>query len=399
MGEVENRSSINTEFIKVIADVFDGGQTFIGTDFTYAHLGVLPPGEKTCFDIPFPGEPANWSIYQLSTTFSEGGQTASGLSIFDDSGAPNSLGYRVIGFATNQGAQRAEFVKVVGTLYDGAGNVIDCDYGYVNSTHLEPGQTSAFKVWFLGRDYASVSSYRLQVQGVPDQPTSPAPTGLAFLTNHSWYTTTVGALHIVGEVSNPMTTTIKVDAVTANILDGAGHLLETGDAFVSTVLPAGDRTCFDVSTDQPVAWSSYQFEGTYFSEGESAPDLALLSSSISTNSLGYPEISGQIRNDGSNAAENVRGIATLYDANGKAIGCEYDFVNSTDLNPGATSSFKITFWGENFSGYDDYRLQVRGRPAQLATAGTATPDAPGRTEDNSATGAFDGTLYLPSLSQ
>lgn len=50
-------------------------------------------------------------------------------------------------------------------MFNSTGKVIGCDFTYVNSTHLDPGQTSAFDLTFIGRDYADAATYRVQVDG------------------------------------------------------------------------------------------------------------------------------------------------------------------------------------------------------------------------------------------
>ena len=65
----------------------------------------------------------------------------------------------------NDHGSRVQYVKIVGTLYDGAGTVVGCTYGYVSGTHLDPGGTGSFSLTFIGRDYVDVASYRLQVDG------------------------------------------------------------------------------------------------------------------------------------------------------------------------------------------------------------------------------------------
>jgi len=67
----------------------------------------------------------------------------------------------------NDHGTRVDFVSPVGTVYNAAGKVVGCDFTYVNSTDLDPGQSSSFEMTFLGRDYSDVTSYQLQVDGNP----------------------------------------------------------------------------------------------------------------------------------------------------------------------------------------------------------------------------------------
>lgn len=52
----------------------------------------------------------------------------------------------------DQETTRIEYVKPIGTLYGYNQKVIDCNFTFVNATHLESGQTSAFEMTFSGRE-------------------------------------------------------------------------------------------------------------------------------------------------------------------------------------------------------------------------------------------------------
>jgi hypothetical protein len=43
--------------------------------------------------------------------------------------------------------------------------VVGCDFTFVNSTDLNPGQSSAFDMQFVGRNYNDVASHRIQIDG------------------------------------------------------------------------------------------------------------------------------------------------------------------------------------------------------------------------------------------
>ncbi len=93
--------------------------------------------------------------------------------VYGDNGTydPNNGSYRILGFVRNDNDIQIQSVQPIVTLYDAAGIVIGCSYAYVNSTHLDPGQSSSFELTFSGyyRDYVDVVSYRIQVDGYPQQ--------------------------------------------------------------------------------------------------------------------------------------------------------------------------------------------------------------------------------------
>lgn len=169
VGEVWNNTSVHLTFVKIIADIFDDVNHLITTDFTYTYLDTLPAGEKTCFHILLP-DPTGWSSYQFEKpTYWTDGSPLPNLALVDVSGAYNPTygWYDIVGMVRNDHGSRVEYVSPVGTLYNAAGTVIGCNFTYVSSTYLDPGQTSSFEITFVGRNYPDVAWYRLQVDGKP----------------------------------------------------------------------------------------------------------------------------------------------------------------------------------------------------------------------------------------
>lgn len=168
-GEVQNSTANHLQLVKISVNIYNSSDDFIDTDYTYTKLDNLPAGYKTCFHILLE-EPAGWSYYQFETpTYWTGGKPLPNLTVLNHSGSynPTSGKYVIIGQVRNDHGTRVESVSPVGTLYNDSGLVVGCGSTWVNSTHLDPGQISSFKITFYGHHYADVTSYRLQVDGYP----------------------------------------------------------------------------------------------------------------------------------------------------------------------------------------------------------------------------------------
>jgi hypothetical protein len=169
VGEIFNNTADHLRFVKIYVNVYNSSGQLVATDFTYTLLDNLPAYEKTCFDIMLE-EPLDWSYYLFEEpSYWDDGEDLPNLTIFNDSGSydPTYGWYEIIGEVRNDDVVRIEYVSPVGTLYTASGVVLGCDFTYVNSTHLDPGQISAFDMLSTGRDYIDVDSYRLQVDGNP----------------------------------------------------------------------------------------------------------------------------------------------------------------------------------------------------------------------------------------
>jgi hypothetical protein len=59
---------------------------------------------------------------------------------------------------------------------------------------------------------------------------------------------------------------------------------------------------------------------------------------------------------------NVTVSATVYNASGVPVGCEYDAVDQTSLNPGQTTSFTVNYYSfyRDYADVTSYRLRVAG---------------------------------------
>lgn len=168
-GEVQNNTSDYLQYVKIAVNIFSSDNQLVDTRYTYVHLNNLSPGEKTCFKIWFSQEPGGWSYYRFEVpSYWTKGNLPPNLALLTSSGSYNTDGsYTILGQVRNDQGTTVEYVSVIGTLYNAAGTVIGCGNTYVNSTDLDPDQTSSFKMkfWSWYRDHADVASYRLQADG------------------------------------------------------------------------------------------------------------------------------------------------------------------------------------------------------------------------------------------
>lgn len=168
VGEVYNGTNRAIDFVRVSVNLFYGAQ-LVATDYSYTPLDDVLPGSHTCFDILITNPPAYTNYVFEPPTYSSSTATALALTPIGESGSIDSSGdYHILGQVRNDTGRQVDFVQAVGTLYNAGGTVLDCDYDFVNSTNLTPGQTSAFDIEFFSRSsYADVASWQLQIGGNP----------------------------------------------------------------------------------------------------------------------------------------------------------------------------------------------------------------------------------------
>ncbi len=170
IGEVLNNTTNPITWVKVVANLFDADDKFIGTGNNYMWPVDLPALEKGCFNIQidYETEPPPGSYYQFQDLTYNASNTSPGLNIINNIGIlTGDNGYRITGQARNSGNQRSNNVGVSGTLYNVSGVPVGCENAFVESRDLLPGQTSSFQIDFLRyyRDYQDVNNYKLRIAG------------------------------------------------------------------------------------------------------------------------------------------------------------------------------------------------------------------------------------------
>jgi len=162
VGEVQNNSDTAIGFVKIVATLYDDASNVVGTDFTYTELDVIPAGGRSPF-VTGTDEYEGVTQYKLQTQGSPANLPREDLVILSHSHYEDAGWLHVRGEVQNTGDTPAEFVKVVITLYDAAGNVIGTDFTYTDLDAVPAGGTSPFET---GTDhYPGFDHYEIQVQG------------------------------------------------------------------------------------------------------------------------------------------------------------------------------------------------------------------------------------------
>lgn len=161
VGEVQNNRSSNFRFVRVHADVFNAQGQLIDTDFTFAQRSIIEPNGKSCFKILLLDDPAGFDHYELTVQADTTTEQPRPLALLNINEGPNTFAFELIGQVRNDGQEDAEFVKIVGTLYDGDGTVIDCSFTYANLDTIAPGALSSWSLLFLGIERERIALYSL----------------------------------------------------------------------------------------------------------------------------------------------------------------------------------------------------------------------------------------------
>lgn len=151
VGEVQNVSAGNIEFVKVNLDELDSNGGLLGTDYSYAQLDRMKSNEKSPFDVLFE-PPSGYDHYRISSVTADSTSSPANhnFTVQETNRYVDSADYQhIVGTVTNNNATTDQFVQVVATMYDAAGTVRDTDFTYVNTdsdSSLGPGQSASWEI-------------------------------------------------------------------------------------------------------------------------------------------------------------------------------------------------------------------------------------------------------------
>ena len=143
-GEVQNDSSSNIRFVKVIATFYDNAGTVADVSSTYLPAEILGSSQKGCFKLYATDRPYN--SYALVNDFSVTTGPLPSLEVL--SITPSGDLHLAGQIRNNHATETYNFVKAVGTLYDGAGKVLNCESSYTSPSEIGPGEVAPYDINF-----------------------------------------------------------------------------------------------------------------------------------------------------------------------------------------------------------------------------------------------------------
>lgn len=170
---------------------------------------------------------------------------------------------------------------------------------------------------------------------------------------------------MIGEVYNGSNRNIHWVSVPTNFFDATGGLITVANGYTwfDYHIRPNEKTCFYVMIPPPAGWTRYEFEIPHFSSSDDPrPLLTVFNDSGAVSGSTSYRIIGQVRNDDTARVNSVRIVATLYNNSDVPIGCGMTGVSSTNLDPGQTSSFILSYYGRSWDDVQAYHLQHDGDP-------------------------------------
>jgi hypothetical protein len=137
---VKNNSPIDSmNYVKIVSTFYDNTRKAVGTDFTYTNVDVLRPAEKSSFEIILNDAAQSQKVdsYKLSASGDKTEALPASLKLSIGDSHLDDIGYsHIVGEVTNQGNQKATFVKVSDAFYNSSNAVVAADFTYTDPQDL-----------------------------------------------------------------------------------------------------------------------------------------------------------------------------------------------------------------------------------------------------------------------
>ena len=356
VGEVINPTNSTIYCIRVTGRLYDSNGIFLEEDTDETYLEYVEQNQTVPFKLSFSSVDGTPKNCKFSLEWNK--HKTEGLEISENS--IYAEGNRVRGVTMNSGNASSTDVIVTGTCYKGYNTVIDVDYDRTYS-QIESNDTDSFSLTF---DYAESCpiKYDLQVEG-----TSWDNTNLAVGYNKPFKGGKAVCSKITGYVE----------------LDSGWRYNVRG-----TIKNTGDKPIYCASVEMVIYYktdygqsSSVRHEDVlldYIAPGQKAPFRArcycsgyptnAIVSGIKINkhkvegllitdiAIEEDKITGWVKNNGNEIAEDVYIVGTTYDETGKITDVEERSVTYDPLLIGEKENFEF----RNLDADKNYTLQVEG---------------------------------------
>ncbi|MCB0163269.1 MAG: FxLYD domain-containing protein [Anaerolineae bacterium] len=166
VGEVQNTGDTPIEYVQVLAKYYNTAGEIISTKLTFTAPDTIFPGGKAPFDIVTLRK-SQWQAIDTYTLEVTGDVAASLLN--ENLVLANQNSWIEDGFLYVQGqvenvGELPALVKLIVTLYDASGAVINTNWSYADSGIIKPGDSSSFVVRITHQTDPNNYSYRIQIE-------------------------------------------------------------------------------------------------------------------------------------------------------------------------------------------------------------------------------------------
>jgi len=164
VGELHNRTARDVGMIQISATLYGRAGRVLGQVEGEALLASIPPGDAVPFHLTHPAIDGLWNYSLRATGRDLRAPIRSAVAVLHDRTFKDERGfYHVVGQVVNQGDRLVDYARVVVTLYDAWGVVVNSGFVYTDPRSLAPHEKASFDAYFVY--FPQVETYRVQIRG------------------------------------------------------------------------------------------------------------------------------------------------------------------------------------------------------------------------------------------
>lgn len=153
--------------------------------------------------------------------------------------------------------------------------------------------------------------------------------------------------YIIGEVVNQTDSNVRFVKINAVLRDKDGKILDGTHSysFLDRMLP-GTTSGFRIIFFDPPTYATYELTVTWDTTNEAPYELQVTNLETYFDSGDAFHARGVVTNQSTDPHTFVKVFIVLYDATGRVIGVDYNYLNPSDLSPGQKVAFdhEVYFW-------------------------------------------------------
>jgi hypothetical protein len=169
VGEAQNNNVDNVGDVRIAVTYYDSEGNVTNATSAYVPVTIVTAGQKACFKGSTENRP--YSSYNLATDFTATTDSPPNLQVLSVTPSGN---LHLAGEIRNNDSTKTYSVEAVGTLYDGTGKVLNCEYASTSPPSLGPDSTAPYDIYFLSHT-TGWTSYAVDATGYPPPPPTPPP--------------------------------------------------------------------------------------------------------------------------------------------------------------------------------------------------------------------------------
>lgn len=355
VGLVANDTDRAIDDLEVEVEIFDAAGASLYKEVTYAMLYNLAPGDTTPFDLWVYEDIVGADHFtativgQGSTDLERGAVEVKNVTRVVDTYDSINLTGEVV----NNGDTPLEVNGMAAALFDQAGGLVTAGYVSVIQHHLEPGETSPFRVsMYAPTDHLeSLTEYEFYWDTVVAEP---ADTFDLSLSDFYDYMDTYDGFHLVGTVTNNGTKNMNISLI-AGIYDDAGNVLDAATVSLPVYhIAPGETMAVDFDSWGPMSYtdgaydtaSEYLVSVDYYWTYESYSELVTVSTRDDSNTFDSDEAKfiGYVVNDSGKDLSDATVVVTVYEkGTDKVIATEYHWLFE-EIASGGEAAYEVTVY-------------------------------------------------------